>query len=86
MRLKDIFNSEEIYGNRIYVSLDDASFNGLIRANETAAFIIDNLMSEISEDELIEKVKNRYEITEVEANKGVNRIINQLKKLNLIQE
>ena len=43
MKLLNIFESEEINNEKVMVSLDSKKFNGLIRANETASYIIDCL-------------------------------------------
>ena len=86
MKLLNIFESEEINNERVMVSLDSKKFNGLIRANETASYIIDCLKNDISEKEIINNMTDKYGITEERASQGVSSIINQLKELGLIIE
>lgn len=86
MKLLNIFESEEINNEKVMVSLDSKKFNGLIRANETASYIIDCLKNDISEKEIINNMIDKYCITEERASQGVSSIINQLKELGLIIE
>ena len=86
MKLLNIFESEEINNEKVMVSLDSKKFNGLIRANETASYIIDCLKNDISEKEIINNMIDKYDITEERASQGVSSIINQLKELGLIIE
>ena len=86
MKLLHIFESEEINNEKVTVSLDSKKFNGLIRANETASYIIDCLKNYISEKEIINNMIDKYGITEERASQGVSSIINQLKELGLIIE
>lgn len=86
MKLLNIFESEEINNEKVMVSIDSEKFNGLIRANNTASYIIDCLKKETSEIEIITNVVNKYGITQERASQGVLSILNQLRELGLIIE
>lgn len=86
MKLLNIFESEEINNEKVMVSLDSEKFNGLIRANDTAGYIIDCLKNDTSENELIINMVKKYGITEERASLGVSIILKQLRELGLIIE
>ena len=86
MKLLNIFESEEINNEKVMVSIDCEKFNGLIRANNTASYIIDCLKNDISENEIITNMVKEYGITEERASQGVSSILNQLRELGLIIE
>lgn len=85
MKLKSIFEEENIGNDRIMVSLDNGILNGIIRTNSTAAFIIDCLKEEISIDSLIKKVAGAYQISIAHSEQSVKNLISQLDALNVIQ-
>ena len=86
MKLLNIFESEEINNEKVMVSLDSEKFNGLIRANDTAGYIIYCLKNDTSENELIINMVKKYGITEERASLGVSSILKQLRELGLIIE
>ena len=86
MRLKTKFESENINGERVFVAIDSDVLNGLIRANGTASFILDRLAEDVTIHELISMVVMAYDVDRDKAHSAVERIVEQLRKLNLIEE
>lgn len=86
MKIKDIFEEELIGTDIVMVSLDSAVLNGIMRANETASYIISCLKNETTEKLIISSVCNKYNVSEELARKGVVKILSQLRELNLIDE
>lgn len=86
MKIKDIFEEELIGANKVMVSLDNSVLNGIVRANETASYIISCLKQETTEEQIISNVCCRYNINIELAQKGVSKILFQLRELNLIDE
>lgn len=84
MKIKSIFEFEEINNELIMVSLDSDLFNGLIKVNDSAAFIINCLKEETNEKEIVNKMVDYYQINIDVATKGLNKVLYQLKKLNLL--
>lgn len=60
-------------------------FHGLVKSNETAAFIIRLLKKEISFDHLVGSLLNVYDIDEEQAIEAVNYVINKLKAINALE-
>ena len=86
MKIKNIFEEELIGSDTVMVSLDNTVLNGIVRANETASYIISCLKNETTEEQIISCVCDRYNVNEELALKGVTKILSQLRELNLIEE
>ncbi len=86
MKLKDIFEEELIGADKVMVSLDDTILNGIVRANETASYILSCLKNETTEEQIISNVCQRYNVNVELAQKGVVKMLSQLRELNLIEE
>ena len=84
MKIKSIFEFEEINNELIMVSLDSDLFNGLIKVNDSAAFIINCLKEETNEKDIVNKMVEYYQINKDEATKGLNKVLLKLKELNLL--
>jgi hypothetical protein len=86
MKIKSIFANEKVNEETIYVSLDTNKYNGLLRANDTASFIIDSLSEDTTEEEIVSKTMTHYSISEELARRSVLYILSQLRQLNLLEE
>ena len=86
MKIIDIFEEELIGSDKVMVSLDNTVLNGIVRANETESYIISCLRNETTEEQIISCVCNRYNVNKELAQKGVAKILAQLRELNLIEE
>ena len=60
-------------------------FHGLVRSNETAAFIIDCLKCETTEAEIAAKLASVYEVDEATAARDVQTILEQLRGIGAIE-
>lgn len=68
-----------------YILIDIKNDNKVIyKLNESSKFIYDLLVNENSIEEIIEAVKNKYNIDFLTANKDVKEFINELIQLNII--
>lgn len=88
MKLRYNFIINEIAGQFVAVPVGDSmtEFNGMIKLNDTAAFIFKQLMEEISIDELVSKTAKEYCCDVADAEKNVKEIIAGLQKQNLLTE
>ena len=73
MKLRNIFVSDTLGDEKILVSTNDNIFNGLIRTNEAASFIIDCLYVDTTVDEIVDKVIKRYDVTKQKASYNSTR-------------
>lgn len=84
MKIIDIFETDIINDELVMVSLDNKVLNGILRANETAAFIISCLKEDTTIDGINQKMVDKYGIDYELADKCVNKVISQLRTLKLI--
>ena len=62
MKLNPKFLTHETKGEHITVSTTGTKFNGLIRSNSTAAFIVESLKSDTTESEIVDKMLAKYDV------------------------
>ncbi|MBE7057804.1 MAG: PqqD family protein [Ruminococcaceae bacterium] len=84
MKLKDVIISEA-NGQKIAVSVG-GSFNGMLKLNDTAAFIADLLQQETTIEEVAQKLCEAYETDMETAIKSVESVAEQFRKVGLIEE
>ena len=61
-----------------------AKFSGLVRNNKTAAYIVDLLKSEITEEQIVAKMLEKYNVEESVLKKDVRRILDTLRSVGAI--
>lgn len=84
MKLKDVIISE---ANGEYVAVNiGGEFNGMLKLNDTAAFIAETLQEERSFDEVVVKLREEYEIDEETAVKSVEAVVEKLRQVGFIEE
>ncbi|MBE5863914.1 MAG: PqqD family protein [Lachnospiraceae bacterium] len=88
MKLKKGVIIQEIDGQNIAIDGSDVGerFHGLIRMNKTAAFIALALEDELSMDELVKKMTEKYIVTEDEAKESAEKVIEKLRECGLLEE
>lgn len=88
MKLAKGFITQDVRGTQMMVAAGPAAkkFNGMVRANETAAFIINCLKKNTTEEKIIKAVLDEYDTTEEIAAEQVRKIIDQLRGIGAIDE
>lgn len=61
MKLKDTFITHDIDDTQFLISLGDEKFNKIVRSNSSAAYIVNLLKEEITEEEIVEKMTEKYD-------------------------
>lgn len=85
MKLKAEFITYESDGEQLMVSCD-SSFTGLVRSNRTAAFIVDCLKTETTEEEIVERMFEKYDAPRDVLTQDVARIVAQLRSIHALDE
>lgn len=88
MKLKKGMIIDNAGGEFIAVATGEASksFNGLIRNNKTANFLFQQLMTDKSEQQLVDALLTKYDVTEEVARADVRRLLGQLKEVGLLEQ
>ena len=87
MKIKDGFILRKIAGEDIVVPIGGniADFNGVIRLNESAAFLWKTLQEEISKEDLVNSLIKEYEIDKNLAIDDVEGFLNTLEEHKAIE-
>lgn len=62
------------------------NFSGLLRANRTAAAILEYLKEETSEEEIVQRMAERFDAEEEELRRGVREVLEILRKVGALEE
>ena len=87
MKLKEGFIFRKIAGDNVVVPIGQQikEFNGLIKLNESGAFLWNILKEGSSKEELVEKLLEEYEIDRDFAENDVEKFINILKERDMLE-
>ncbi|MBQ9080126.1 MAG: PqqD family protein [Clostridia bacterium] len=85
MKLKSGFITREMADEQIMVS-STGDFSGLIRSNKTAAFIVNCLRTDTTEEEIIKKMLEKYDASEDVIKEDVEKILDTLRGVGALDE
>ncbi|MBQ8621390.1 MAG: PqqD family protein [Oscillospiraceae bacterium] len=86
MKLNSNFVTREMAGEQIIVAVGGSDFSGMIRANPTAAFIIESLEDETTEEKIVEAMCGKYDAPKELIAQSVQKILEQLRSIGAIDE
>ena len=85
MKLKDTCITHDSDGEQILLDTS-SSFAGLIRNNKTAAFIVECLKEDITEENIVEAMFEKYDAPKEVLAKDVSDVIEKLRKVGALDE
>lgn len=85
MKLKNEFITHETDGEQIMVSAG-TSFNGIVKSNKTAAFIVNCLKTDTTPAKIIEKMLVQYDVSKETITTDVQKIIDKLRSIGALDE
>lgn len=88
MKTKKGFMLRSVGGRHVVVAVGKASeeFNGLITLNDSGAFLWELLSKGIEYDDLLKKMLETYDVTEMTAKAGLDRFLETVRGAGLIDE
>ena len=87
MKLDPRFLVHETKGEHYIISSSGTKFKGIIKNNETAAFIVECLKEDISEKNIVDRIMSEYAgVTRNAVENDVAEIINILRDIGAILE
>jgi hypothetical protein len=85
MKLNPKFLTHTSKGEHFMISTKGTKFSGMVKNNETAAFIVECLKTETTEKEIVDKIMKEYSGAERKTvEKDVANIIDKLRKIDAI--
>lgn len=85
MKLKDTYITHDSDGEQILLDTS-SSFAGLIRSNKTAAFIVECLKEDTTEEKIVEAMLEKYDAPKDVLAKDVSDVIEKLRKVGALNE
>ena len=85
MKLKDTYITHDSDGEQILLDTS-SSFAGLIRNNKTAAFIVECLKEDTTEEKIVETMLEKYDAPKEVLAKDVADVIEKLRKVGALDE
>ena len=86
MKLKREFITQQIGDRQYMVASGRSSFKGMVSSNKTAAFIVDCLKEETTEDAIVDKMCAQYDAPREVIAADVKEILATLRSIHAIEE
>ena len=87
MKIKENFVLRELCGSFVVVAVGEQTLNfkGLIKLNETGAFLWKNMAeNDVTEEELLQTLLSEYEVEKDIAQTDIKEFVNLLKEADLL--
>lgn len=86
MKLKSNFVTQNVGDSQVMVATGTSSFNGMVKSNKTAAFIIDCLKTETTKEAIVEKMLEKYDASADVISADVEKVLTSLREIGAIEE
>ncbi len=86
MKLKSDFITQDIDDTQFLVSIGAESFSGNVRSNKTAAFIVDCLKEETTEEKIVDAMCAKYDAPRQVIAADVKGILATLRRISALEE
>ncbi len=87
MKVKTGFLLHSMGEEHVVVPVDERTleFPGMIRLNRTGAFLFECMQKEFEEQDLVEKLLGKYEVSEEKARASVRKIVDSLVEAGVVE-
>ncbi|MCD7840814.1 MAG: PqqD family protein [Erysipelotrichaceae bacterium] len=88
MKIKEGFILRKVAGVHVVATVGEATniLNGMIKLNDTGAFLFDLLMNGISYDELKTHMIQEYDVSVEQATEDLDGFLNTLREIGCLEE
>ena len=86
MKLKPGFITQDIDDTQFLVPVEAEAFNGILRSNSTAAYIVDCLKEECTVDSIVDKMCRRYDAPRATIAADVKDVLDTLRGIHALDE
>lgn len=85
MKQKGTFEITQIAGDYLVIPRDETSFGGTVVLNEVAAFLLKAMETDISQEQLLERMLDTYAVERERAARDLGEILRSFQTLGLIE-
>ncbi len=86
MKLKENFITQNIEDTQFLLAVGETSFSGIVRSNKTAAFIVDCLKEETTEEQIVDAMCKKYDAPRETIAADVASIVEKLRGIGALNE
>ena len=88
MRIKEGFALRDVADNYVVVPLGKrtADFNGMVKLNETGAFLWGKMNQDCTEEELAAALAEAYDVSEEQEGESVGKFLEKLRKEGFVTD
>lgn len=86
MKLNPNFITQEIDDTQFLVPLGSEKFHGIVKNNKTAAFIINCLQEETSQEAILDAMEKQYDAPRDVLEADLNKALDTLRSIGAIEE
>ena len=86
MKLNHNLIIQDVDGVQFLVPIGEDAFKGIVRSNETAAFIVTLLKEETTEATIVDALCKKYNVGRAEAAADTEEFLNALRRLRVLDE
>ncbi|MBO4751093.1 MAG: PqqD family protein [Lachnospiraceae bacterium] len=86
MKLKSCFITQDIDDTQFLVPISAEAFSGIVRSNKTAAYLVNLLKKETTEEEIVDALYERYDAPREQIANDVREILNTLRSIHALEE
>ncbi|MBO5985721.1 MAG: PqqD family protein [Lachnospiraceae bacterium] len=86
MKLKSCFITQDIDDTQFLVPISAEAFSGIVRSNKTAAYIVELLKKETTEEEIVDALYAKYDAPKDQIANDVHEILTTLRGINALEE
>lgn len=86
MKLNANFITHEIDGEQVILPVGSAFFSGIVRSNTTAAFIVNCLKKDTTEDGIVDAMLAQYDAPREQIAQDVAEILEKLRSIGALDE
>ena len=86
MKLKSCFITQDNDDTQFLVPISAEAFSGIVRSNRTAAYIVELLKKETTEEEIVDALYAKYDAPREQIAKDVHEILTTLRGINALEE
>lgn len=86
MRLKEDFVAQVVDDTQFLIPIGADGYQGVVRSNRTAAFIVDCLSEDTTEAAIVDKMCAKYDVPRETVAADVKEILDTLRKIGALEE
>ena len=86
MKLGKNFVTQDFNGVTMLIGMGESDFNGIVKCNKTTAYIIELLREDVTRDDIVRKMLERYDASEQLVCEDVDSVLASLRSINAIDE